>query len=128
MGKTDLQKNKISYLGLLGFLGFLGLVTGNAGFYGFFGFFGFLSAFWGRGTDERVDKNINKACRNSFIFSTLASVFFIVYITILKATSAFPMAFSVLFAGSMILFVASFIYYNERGDEVNCYGDEIERT
>ena len=123
-----MQKNKIGYLGLLGFLGFLGLVTGNEDFYGFFGFFGFLSAFWGRGTDERVDKNINKACRNSFIFSTLVSVFFIVYITILKAVTAFPMAFSVLFAGNMILFVASFIYYNERGDVVNCYGDKNKRT
>jgi hypothetical protein len=123
-----MQKNKIGYLGLLGFLGFLGLVTGNEGFYGFFGFFGFLSAFWGRGTDERVDKNINKACRNSFIFSTLASVFFILYITILKAITAFPMVFSVLFAGNMIIFVASFIYYNERGDEVNRYGYKNKRT
>jgi hypothetical protein len=123
-----MQKNKIGYLGLLGFLGFLGLVTGNEGFYGFFGFFGFLSAFWGRGTDERVDKNINKACRNSFIFSILASVFCILYITILKAITAFPMVFSVLFAGNMIIFVASFIYYNERGDEVNRYGYKNKRT
>jgi hypothetical protein len=111
-----MQKNKISYLGLLGFLGLLGIVTGNEGFYGFFGFFGFLSAFWGRGSDERVDSNINRACRNSFVFSTLATVFFIVYVAVFQAVEAFPMAFSILFAGSMILFVASFIYYNERGD------------
>jgi len=111
-----MQKNKISYLGLLGFLGLLGLVTRNEGFFGFFGFFGFLSAFWGRGTDERVDKNVNRACRNSFIFSTLASSFFITYIAAFRAVEALPMAFSVLFAGSMILFVASFIYYNERGN------------
>ena len=111
-----MQKNKISYLGLLGFLGLLGIVTGNEGFYGFFGFFGFLSAFWGRGSDERIDSNINRACRNSFVFSTLATVLFIVYIVVFQAVEAFPMAFSILFAGSMILFVASFIYYNERGD------------
>jgi len=111
-----MKKNLMGYLGLLGFLGLLGLVTGNEGFYGFFGFFGFLSAFWGRGSDERVDRNINRACRNSFVFSTLAAVFFIVYIATLQAIAAFPMAFSILFAGNMILFVASFIYYNERGD------------
>lgn len=111
-----MQKNKMGYLGLLGFLGLLALVTGNEGFYGFFGFFGFLSALWGRGTDERVDKNINRACRNSFVFSTLASVFFIVYITTLQAVDVFPIAFSILFAGNMILFVASFIYYNEHGN------------
>jgi hypothetical protein len=111
-----MQKNKISYLGLLGFLGLLGLVTGNEGFYGFFGFFGFLSAFRGRGTDERVDSNVNRACRNAFVFILLASTFFMIYIAILRAVEVFPLAFSVLFAGSMMLFVASFIYYNERGD------------
>jgi len=110
------QKNKMGYLGLLGFLGLLGLVTGNPGFYGFFGFFGFMSALWGRGTDERVDRNVNRACRNAFVFIMGASTFFITYIAALRAVEAFPLAFSVLFAGSMILFVASFIYYNERGD------------
>lgn len=111
-----MQKNKMGYLGLLGFFGLLGLVTGNEGFYGFYGFFGFLSALWGRGSDERVDRNVNRACRNSFVFSTVASVFFIVYIAITRTLEAFPLAFSVLFAGSMILFVASFIYYDERED------------
>jgi hypothetical protein len=111
-----MKKNLMGYLGLLGFLGLLGLVTGNEGFYGFFGFFGFLSSMWGRGSDERVDRNVNRACRNSFVFSTLASVFFIVYITILRAIETLLLAFSVLVAGSMVIFVASFIYYNERGD------------
>jgi len=80
-------RNNMAYLGLLGFLGLLGLVTGNEGFYGFFGFFGFFSALLGKGTDERIDRNVNRACRNSFVFCTGASVF-----------------------------VASFIYFNERGD------------
>ena len=111
-----MPRNKVGYLGLLGFLGLLGLVTGNLGFYGFFGFFGFLSALWGRGTDERVDKNVNKACRNAFVFVVIASASSITYIATLRAVEAFSLAFSVLFAGSIILFVASFIYYNERGD------------
>ena len=111
-----MRKNKMGYLGLLGFLGLLGLVTGNEGFYGFFGFFGFLSALWGKGSDERIERNVNRACRNSFVFTMAASAFFITYIAILRAVEAFPLALSVLFAGSMILFVASFMCYNELGD------------
>ena len=103
-------------MGLLGGLGLLGVVTGNPGFYGFFGFFGFLSALWGRGTDERVDRNVNRACRNAFIFVTCGFSFFITYIAVFQALDYFVLAFSVLFAGSLVLFVASFIYYNELGD------------
>ncbi len=111
-----MRRSKVGYLGFLGFLGLIGLITDNVGFFGFFGFFGFLSALWGRGTDERVDSNVNKACRNAFVFTTVASAFFIVYIATLRAMEVFPLAFSVLFTGSMMLFVASFIYYNEHGD------------
>lgn len=111
-----MRRNKVGYIGLLGFLGLLGLATGTPGFYGFFGFFGFLAALWGRGTDERVDRNINRACRNSFVFGMVTSAFFISYIGILPTVEALPTAFSVLFAGSLILFVASYIYYNESGD------------
>ena len=111
-----MRKNLVGYLGLLGPLGLLGLVTGNTGFYGFFGFFGFLSALWGRGTDERVDRNINRACRNAFIFVVAASALSITYIAALRTLDLFPLAFSVLFAGAVALFVASFIYFDQSGD------------
>jgi hypothetical protein len=106
-------RNNMAYLGLLSFLGLLGLVTGNEGFYVFFGFFGFFSALLGKGTDERIDRNVNRACRNSFVFCTGASAFFI---AALRAIEAFPAALAIVFAGNMIVFVASFIYFNERGD------------
>jgi hypothetical protein len=75
----------------------------------------FLSALWGRGIDERVDGNFNGACRNAFVFTTGASAFFLVYIATLRAMEAFPLAFSVIFAERVVVFVASF-YYNEYGD------------
>jgi hypothetical protein len=109
------QRNKVGYLGLLGFVGLLGLVTGNLGFYGFFGFFGLLSALWGRGLDERVDRNIDRACRDSFIFTMVSSTFLLAYIAALRALDLFPTAFSVLFSGNIILFGASFIYRDNRG-------------
>jgi hypothetical protein len=104
----------IGYLGFLGFLGILGLVTDNPGFFGFFGFFGFLSSMWGRGSDERVDQNINRACRNAFVFTIVASALLFSYIAILKAAETFQLALSVaaLFAGSLTVFVASFVYYD----------------
>ncbi|MFQ6126567.1 MAG: DUF3796 domain-containing protein [Candidatus Heimdallarchaeota archaeon] len=111
-----MRRNLVGNLGFLGFMGLLGLVTGNPGFYGFFGFFGFFSVIWGRGTDERVDRNINRACRNAFIFFIIALALFISYMATLQDSEVISKAFSVLFAGSLILFIASYIYYNERGD------------
>lgn len=116
IGELDMRRNLVGYLGLLGFMGVLGLVTRHPGFYGFFGFFGLFSALWGRGTDERVDRNINMACRNAFIFFIIALALFISYMATLQDLEVVPLAFTVLFAGSLILFVGSFIYYNERGD------------
>lgn len=108
-------KNIMRFLGFLGLLGLLGLVTGNTGFYGFFGFFGFLSIFWGKGTDERVDRNIGRACRNSFVFAMAASAAFISLMATLEV-DLFPVAFTALFAGGVAVFVGSFVYYNTRGD------------
>ena len=111
-----MRRNSVSYLGLLGFVGLLGLATGNYGFYGFFGFFGLLSALRGKGTDERVDRNVKRSCRNAFVFTMVASTFFIAYMAAFHVLDLFPAAFSVLFAGNIVLFVASFIYYDMRGD------------
>lgn len=104
----------VGYLGFLGFLGLLALVTDNLGFFGFFGFFGFWSSMWGRGSDERIDQNVNRACRNAFVFTMAASALLFSYMVILRAAEAFQLALSVaaLFAGSLIIFVASFVYYD----------------
>lgn len=106
----------VSVLGFLALLGFLGPITGNQGFYGFFGFVGFLIAFGGTGSDERIESNINRACRNSFFLITITMSFSLVYIVSLGAIGAFPIAFAILFVGSMVTFVLSYLYYDRRGD------------
>jgi len=111
-----MQRNKVGYLGLLGFFGLLGPLTGHSGFYGFFGFFGLLSALWGRGSDERVDANIDRACRDAFIFSVVASTLFLAYIAALGAQGLLAAAFSVVFAGNVVVFVASFILRDRWGE------------
>ena len=113
-GEREMRRNLIGYLGFLGFLGLLGLITDNPGFFGLFGFFGFWSSMWGRGSDERVDQNVNRACRNAFVFTMVASALLFSYIAILRTAEAFQLAMSVavLFAGSLTIFVASFVYYD----------------
>jgi hypothetical protein len=114
---VEMRRNLIGYLGFFGFLGLLGLITDNPGFFGFFGFFGFWSSMWGKGSDERVDENVNRACRNAFVFTTAASALLFSYIAIQRAEEAFQMALSVaaLFGGSLTIFVASFVYYDRFG-------------
>jgi hypothetical protein len=109
-----MRRNLISYLGFLGFLGLLGLIIDNPGFFGFFGFFGFWSSMWGTGSDERVDQNVNRACRNAFAFTVITSALVFSYVAILRTAIAFQLAMSVaaLFAGSLTIFVASFVYYD----------------
>ncbi len=109
MGRMNMRKNKIGYLGALGFLGLLGLITQNSGFYGFFGAFG------GRGSDERVEKNIDRACRNAFIFTTITSALSLAYIATLKAVEIWPLALSLPFI-AIVLFALFYIYYDRRGD------------
>lgn len=111
-----MQRNKVGYLGFLGFVGLLGIFTGNSGFYGFFGFFGLLSSLWGRGSDERVDQNINRACRNTFVFTMIVSTLWIIYLATVQALDVCPLAIASLFGGNVLLFVISFIYYDMRGD------------
>ena len=110
----EMRRNLISYLGFLGFLGLLGLFTNNPGFFGFFGFFGFMSSMWGKGSDERIDQNVNRACRNAFVFTMVASALLFSYIAILRTAEAFQLAvlIAVLFAGGLTIFVASFDYYD----------------
>jgi hypothetical protein len=114
----EMRRSLVGYLGFLGFLGLLGLITDNPGFFGFFGFFGFWSSMWGRGSDERVDQNVNRACRNAFVFTMAASALLFSYIAILRTGEAFQfaVAISALFAGSLTIFVASFVYYNRFSD------------
>ncbi|RDE14181.1 MAG: hypothetical protein C4K48_06505 [Candidatus Thorarchaeota archaeon] len=111
-----MRKNVVSYVGLLGFIGLLGLPTGNYGFYGFFGFFGFFGALEGRGSDERVDQNVNRACRNSFFLYIVVMAFSLTCIVALRAIDILPLAFALLFVGSMVTFVLSYIFYDRRGD------------
>lgn len=110
-----MRKNKLGYLSLLGSIGLLGLVTGNSGFYGFFGFFGFISMLHGKGSDERIDRNIERACRNAFAFDTVMAAFSIAYMASFKAVDVWSLALTFPFIG-IVVFGLSYGYYDKKED------------
>jgi hypothetical protein len=111
-----MRKNPVGYLGFLGFLGVLGWITGNSVYHGFWGLAIFLLVFDGRGTDERVKANINRACRNAFIFFISFTSLFQMYLVSAGKTNMLPLMFVVQCVGSMQIWGASFIYYNRIGE------------
>lgn len=102
--------NPPRYLGFLSLLGLLYFVTGNISF---ICFVAFALYFTGRKKiDERLQKNMGLATRNAFIYVVLAGITLSVYISLVQDNSLFPLAFTLLFSGSIIAHVFSYSFYN----------------
>jgi hypothetical protein len=108
-----MRKNKLGYLGLLGLLGLL-CIAGNTGFLGFFGAFGFF-AMLNNSSDERIDRNIDRASRNAFVFDIIISSLLLSYVALSKTFDALPLFVVALFQG-IIVFGLSFYYYDSKGE------------
>ena len=109
------RKNDLGYLGLLGLIGLYGLVNGNFWLLGFFGYFGFFAMLRGSGNDERNDRNINRACRNAFVFDTAVATVAYDYVASSKAFDAMPL-FVALLSQGLLIFGLSYTYYHGKGD------------
>ena len=105
------MKNVLWYLGFLSLLSLLYFVNGNWLFFSFLGFLPYFVAYWAK--DERVDVNVGRASKNAFLYIIIAGAFSIVYIS-LTGLHALE-AYALLFAGSIITCVLSFVYYDLRG-------------
>jgi hypothetical protein len=110
-----MRRNNLGYLGFLGLLGLLGLVTENFGSYGFFGYFGFFAMLKSSGSDERIDRNINRACGNAFAFTTIVSTISVAYAASTKAFDTWPL-FLFLQSLGVLIFGLSYTYYNGKAD------------
>jgi hypothetical protein len=108
-----MRKNKLGYLGLLGLLGLLG-IAGNTGFFGFFGAFGFF-AMLKNSSDERIDRNIDRASRNAFVFDIIVSSSLLSYVALSETLDALPVFIVALFQG-IVVFGLSFYYYGSKGE------------
>jgi hypothetical protein len=105
-----MRKNKLGYLGFLGFIGLLGLVNSWM-----FAFFSFCTLFVFLRGDERIDRNIGRACRNAFVFDTTVITFSMVYIMLSKVFEAMPVFVAALSQG-LTIFSLSYWYYSQKED------------
>ena len=105
-----MRKNKLGYLGFLGFTGLLGFVN-----FWLFSFFCFCTLFVFLRGDERIERNIGRACRNAFVFNTIVVTFSLAYITLSEAFGAAPLFVAVLSQG-LTIFSVSYWYYNQKED------------
>ena len=85
----------------------------HLGFLGFFFFF--LQGMVVR--DERLEMNINKAARNSFVVSVVVYVIATVVVALTSNLSVFIYAFPLNFALLLMTFTLSFYYYDRRAKD-----------
>lgn len=114
-----MNRTILKYLGMLGFLGLLGLVTHNPGFYGFFGFFGFLGL-RSRPSDERLEAYITRSARNAFVASTVVFAAAGAAGPWVSPDILFTWAFAGGYALQLLVFTASIVYYDIKGNVDRC--------
>ena len=110
-----MRKNPLGYLGFLGFIGVLGWIAKNPVYHGFWGLAIFFLIFDGKGSDERIKENINRACRNAFMFLIAFTSLFQMYPVSTVDTSILPLMFLIQILGGMSIWGSSFLYYNRIG-------------
>ena len=105
-----MKMNKIGYLGFLGFTGLFGILN-----YWLFFFFSFFTLFAFLKSDERIERNIGCATRNTFVFDTIIATFALVYTSTSTTFEAMP-AFAALLSQGLTIFSLSYWYYNQKED------------
>lgn len=104
------MKKSPQYLGFLSFLSLIYFVTWNTTFLVFIAFALYFTS--RKKIDERLQKNIGLATRNAFVYVVLVGIMSLVYIDLVQDNSIFPLAFTLLFSGSIIVHVISYFFYN----------------
>ena len=107
------MKSMFWYLGFLSLLSLLYFTRGDVGMLGFLGFISYFSIY--NMTDERIEINIGRATRNSFVFTTFfgCGVFAFGYLT--SNLDILLPAFIILLGGSLIVCLLSLFYYDKKG-------------
>jgi hypothetical protein len=103
-------------LGFLSPLSLLYFATGEIGFAGFAAFAVYFRVYGE--DDERLHRNVGLVTRNAFFYVVFAGALSLIYITIFKEQSFFPLAFTLLFSGSIIICVLSYFFYNLREEKL----------
>jgi hypothetical protein len=109
------MKNTLWYLGFLSPLSLLYFLTGEIGFLGFVVFALYFTIY--KENDERLEMNTGLATRNAFLFVVFAGAISLFYINITLDKNFFPIAFVLLFSGSIVISVLSYGYYNSKEEK-----------
>ncbi|MFC2162123.1 DUF3796 domain-containing protein [Candidatus Altiarchaeota archaeon] len=107
------MKNTLWYLGFLSIASLLYFVEGKPVFLMFLAFIPYFSVY--KTNDERIDENLGRATRNSFMYSMFTGVATITYIYITGRTGLFAPAFIILFGGGLIICITSLLIYERSG-------------
>ena len=107
------MKNVLWYLGFLSLMSLLFFFEWKGGFLGFLGFIPYFSIY--RMDDERIEKNIGKATRNAFMYTTFFGSGMLAYGYLAKNVDVFVPAFVLLFGGALIICLLSLFYYDRMG-------------
>jgi hypothetical protein len=110
------MKNTLWYLGFLSPLSLLYFITGELGFLGFAVFALYFTIY--KENDERLEINTGLATRNAFLFVVFAGAISLFYINITQNNNFFPIAFVLLFSGSIVISVLSYGYYNLNEEKI----------
>lgn len=110
------MKNALWYLGFLSPLSLLYFLTGEIGFLGFAAFALYFTIY--KENDERLQINAGLATRNAFLYVVLIGAIFFFYINITQNKSFFPIAFVLMFSGSIVISVLSYGYYNSKEEKI----------
>ncbi|MDR2700199.1 MAG: DUF3796 domain-containing protein [Nitrososphaerota archaeon] len=105
-----MKTNKIAYLGFIGLTGLLGLYNTYL-----FTLFNFCILFIFFENDERAEKNIGLASRNTLLYYTMFSTITLIFTAITETYDILPILL-VLLAQGVTIFGASYAYYTRRGE------------
>lgn len=109
------MKNTLWYLGFLSPLSLSYLVTGEISFLGFAAFALYFTIY--KENDERLQLNAGLSTRNAFLYAVLVGAISLFYISITHDTAFFPVAFTLMFSGSIIISVIFYGYYNSKEEK-----------
>ncbi len=108
------MKNILWYLGFLSLLSLLYFQNHDPGFLLFLSFILFFFTYLAK-KDERIDINIGRATRNSFLYTMGSSAVAILYINFTGNLSLYQWAFAGVITGTLGICVLSFLYYDLSG-------------
>lgn len=107
------MKNMFWYLGFLSILSLLFFVEGDVGLLGFLGFISYFSIY--NMSDERIEINIGRATRNSFMFTTFFGSGIFAYGYLTNNLEILLPSFIMLLGGSLIICLLSLFFYDRAG-------------